>query len=152
MQISNRFSGRFTVLAVALVVVGCATSGGRVQDGLAADGLCLDGLLLNAGPSNLHEILERRLAHRTPQWFDARLPGPLVLVDGMPVDGVQRLATMQARGIASVETLDGFFAETEYGPRARDGAIVVLTKAGLEAGAARRPGVRPALYCGNPAG
>jgi len=139
-----------TTFLLALCAGGCATSGsGRLDEPVPADGFCFNGLLVRSQQPNVKDELERRLARRVPEWLDPRVRGPLVLVDGIEVDGLYRLATMSPAAIATVETLDANRAVPEYGLRARDGAIVVLTKEGLTAGAsARRPDARPVPYCG----
>ncbi len=149
MRIRGRISGGVITLILTLIAAGCATAGAWQPGGGGDDSLCIDGLFIHSGQLTLEQVLERRLARRVPQWFDPGRQGPLVLVDGLAVDGIQRLAMLPGHAVSSVETLEGHRAVPEYGAAARDGAIVVVTKQGRIDGTGFSPGARPALYCGH---
>jgi hypothetical protein len=118
---------RHAIVLAASVAAGTACAGNRLtpeQDGQSAV-LCVDGLRMNAGNRSLADLLNSRIPTR--RWLsDGRTAGrgPLVLIDGLEVDGITRLTTIPASHVRWVETLDGFRAVPEYGPRARTGAVL----------------------------
>ena len=134
-------------IVLVLALVGCSAASVQRTASPTADGLCLDGLFVRPHAGNLRDVLERRYRHRTPAWFDLRTSGPLVLIDGVQVDGLQRLAGLEAADVANVETLEAARAMPEFGARAREGAVVVVTNRGLAAGTDMRPGARPVMPC-----
>lgn len=144
---------RVTTASLLAALAACAPASvrgpyeGRVLD----NGFCLNGMLALPGGSDLREVLERRLPPRTLHGLAPGSPGPLVLIDGIAVDGIERLGGLRAADVAGVETLEPFRATPEYGARAREGAIVVVTKRGLRAGVTARPDARPLTPCSNAA-
>jgi len=135
----------FFASALLLGFVACGPT--EAPEPVPRSGLCLNGVYTGARAANALELLERRYPRRISDWLDMREPGPLVLVDGTPVDGLQRLASLDPAVIASVELLEADRSVPEYGGRARAGAVVVVTKPGLEEGVDRQAGARPVTAC-----
>jgi hypothetical protein len=83
------------------------------------------------GDPNVRDLLNRRSRwYRLLEWAPAE-DQPLVLVDGIArVDGIESLNDLRAFDVASVALVRRTEAVANYGARAREGAIVILTRRG----------------------
>lgn len=123
----SRVPSKWVLLtAWAASLAGCTARRDAAGASRYADRLCIDGLMIDGGAGSLWDVLASHV--RTRQWLDnvqSGSPGPLVLIDGREVDGLGRLSAVSAREVRSVEKVEPELAVAEYGPRGRDGAIVI---------------------------
>lgn len=121
------------IFILAVVTTACA-SRAAAPDGPAPDALyrlLLNREVIQVGNESVLDLLNNRyggnVAHRyasTPQ------DQPLVLLDRVRLEGVHRLADVPALHAASIDLLRPTEATSLFGPRAKHGAIVVITKRG----------------------
>ena len=75
---------------------------------------------------------EPAVAKAAPAWLRAKAKGtPMYIVDGYGATAAQ-LRRLQQKQVASVNVLDGAKAAKLYGPNARNGMVIITTRAGVE--------------------
>ena len=88
----------------------------------------MNGTLVPAGSGTILEAIQLSpSAQRLRTITQDPSSRPLVLVDGVTLDGLYRLADITAMSVASVRLLRGYEAVLYHGSKARDGAIVIET-------------------------
>lgn len=71
------------------------------------------------------------VAKAAPAWLRAKTKGtPMYMIDGHGATAAQ-LRRLGQKQVASVNVLDGAKAAKLYGPNARNGMVIITTKAGL---------------------
>jgi hypothetical protein len=116
-----------------VLTTGCAVRTGRLSVPRSNDLyiVIVDGDHVATGEANLLELLRRKATSlRLGEYPFPREYEPLVVVDGIPLDGLYRLEDIPAFHADTVRILRAAEALVGYGSRARNGAIVVTTKRG----------------------
>lgn len=117
--------------AATALIAACVTgSGGSYELDSGGQSLCVDGLRLSASGYSVADVLESHVSTRALIAADnGSGPGPLVFVGNIEVDGFGRLGAIAATDVSAIETLDANRAVAEFGPRAREGAILIRLRA-----------------------
>ncbi|HSL71958.1 MAG TPA: hypothetical protein VK864_17040 [Longimicrobiales bacterium] len=118
-------------LMVAGMLTGCTTPLKQLTVEATARTLLVNGKAVSSQNRNLAEVLMGAAApHRIGAYAMTRGEEPLVVIDGIVMaDGLRAVAAVPAFQVANVEILRMAEAVPRFGSLARNGAIVVRTRA-----------------------
>ena len=127
-----QIAARRLLLAIAIVLAGCASSGGRSATARQARSDLITRDEIGAGAyHNAYDLIQAL----RPRWLAVHGPDSIlgtstevqVRLDDYNLGGVQTLRSIPLTGISTIQFVDGVTAAGRWGQGYADGAIVITT-------------------------